>query len=45
MVYDLTLKGHSFVEIFTFGGELEEDGNEDKLAPKVEAIKDWQAAL
>jgi len=40
MVYELTPQGHSFVETFTFGGDLEEDGNEDKLAPKVEAIKD-----
>jgi nitrogen fixation protein NifX len=40
MVYDLTPQGHTFVETFTFGGDLQEDGNEDKLAPKVEAIKD-----
>jgi nitrogen fixation protein NifX len=40
MVYDLTAEGSTFVETFTFGGELEEDGNEDKLGPKVEAIKD-----
>ena len=40
MVYDLTPQGHTWVETFTFGGELEEDGNEDKLAPKVEAVKD-----
>ena len=40
MVYELTPGGATFVETFTFGGDLEEDGNEDKLAPKVEAIKD-----
>ena len=40
MVYDLTIEGATFVETFSFGGELQEDGNEDKLAPKVEAIKD-----
>ena len=40
MVYELTPDGATFVETFTFGGELEEDGNEDKLAPKVEAIRD-----
>ena len=40
MVYDLTAEGAIFVETFTFGGDLEEDGNEDKLGPKVEAIKD-----
>lgn len=40
MVYDLTPDGHSFVETFSFDGELLEDGNEDKLSPKIEAIKD-----
>jgi nitrogen fixation protein NifX len=40
MVYDLTPQGHTFVETFTFDGDLQEDGNEDKLAPKIEAIKD-----
>ena len=40
MVYDLTIDGATFVETFTFGGALEEDGNEDKLGTKVEAIKD-----
>ena len=33
MVYHLTLNGHTFVETFTFGSDLQEDGNEDKLAP------------
>ena len=32
--------GYDFVETITFDGELQEDGNEDKLAPKLEAIKD-----
>ena len=32
--------GYDFVETFTFDGDLQEDGNEDKLAPKIEAIKD-----
>ena len=40
MVYDLTTEGHSLIETFTFGGLLEEDGDEDKLTPKLEAIKD-----
>ncbi len=40
MVYDLTPRGHSFVKTFTFDGDLLEDGNEDKLSPKIEAIKD-----
>ncbi len=39
-VYEITPEGHSFVETFEFSGELEEDGNEDKLVPKLEAIKD-----
>lgn len=40
MVYELTAKGHAFVETFSFGADLQEDGNEDKLGPKVDAIKD-----
>lgn len=39
-VYDVTPQGYRPVETFTFGGTLEEDGNEDKIGPKVEAIKD-----
>ncbi len=39
-VYDVTPDGYRFVENFEFGGKLEEDGDEDKLAPKLEAIKD-----
>jgi nitrogen fixation protein NifX len=39
-VYDVTPAGYAFVENFEFGGKLEEDGDEDKLAPKLEAIKD-----
>ena len=40
VVYNVTPEGHSFVESFDFGDKLEEDGDEDKLAPKLEAIKD-----
>ncbi len=40
VVYDVTPEGHRFVESFDFGDKLEEDGDEDKLAPKLEAIKD-----
>jgi nitrogen fixation protein NifX len=40
VVYDVTPHGHSLVESFEFGDKLEEDGDEDKLAPKLEAIKD-----
>ena len=32
--------GHKFLEAIQFDGDLKEDGNEDKLAPKIEAIKD-----
>ena len=39
-VYDITPEGYDFVETFTFAGDLQEDGNEDKLAPKIEAVKD-----
>lgn len=39
-VYDVTATGYSFVETFHFGEDLAEDGNEDKLAPKLEAIQD-----
>ena len=39
-VYDVTPEGYHFVENFEFGGKLEEDGDEDKLAPKLAAIKD-----
>jgi nitrogen fixation protein NifX len=40
VVYDVSPAGHHFVERFEFGDKLEEDGDEDKLAPKLEAIKD-----
>ena len=39
-VYEIAPEGHRFVEVFQFEGDLQEDGNEDKLAPKIEAIKD-----
>ncbi|MCI4677114.1 nitrogen fixation protein NifX [Rhodoblastus acidophilus] len=39
-VYELDENGYSFLEAFTFDGDLQEDGNEDKLAPKIEAVKD-----
>jgi len=39
-VYDVTPEGYQFVQDFGFGGDLTEDGNEDKLAPKLDAIKD-----
>ena len=39
-VYDVTADGYTYVDNFEFGGKLEEDGDEDKLTPKLEAIKD-----
>jgi len=39
-IYDLEPEGHHFLEAVEFEGDLKEDGDEDKLAPKIEAIKD-----
>jgi len=39
-IYELDENGHSFLETISFDGDLQEDGNEDKLAPKIEAVKD-----
>lgn len=39
-IYDVSADDSSFVESIVFDGDLQEDGNEDKLAPKLEAIKD-----
>ena len=39
-VYEIDAAGYRFVQAFPFGEDLAEDGNEDKLAPKLEAIRD-----
>lgn len=39
-VYDVSTDGYSFVESLRFDGDLKEDGNEDKLLPKIEALHD-----
>ena len=39
-IYDVSPQGHRFLKAIEFNGDLQEDGNEDKLAPKIEAIKD-----
>jgi nitrogen fixation protein NifX len=39
-IYEISPEGHRFLEAVQFAGDLQEDGNEDKLAPKIEAIKD-----
>lgn len=40
VIYDVGPGGHVFLKAVQFDGDLREDGNEDKLAPKIEAIKD-----
>ena len=39
-VYDVTSTGFEFLETIEFSGNLQEDGNEDKLVPKVAALAD-----
>lgn len=39
-IYEVSPQGYHFLEAVQFGGELEEDGNEDKLTPKLAAIED-----
>ncbi|MCA1384275.1 MULTISPECIES: nitrogen fixation protein NifX [unclassified Bradyrhizobium] len=39
-IYDVTPSGHVFLKAVEFEGDLKEDGNDDKLAPKIDAIKD-----
>lgn len=39
-IYELTPTGHQFLESVQFDGDLKEDGDEDKLAPKLDVIKD-----
>ncbi|MBD2180551.1 nitrogen fixation protein NifX [Planktothrix sp. FACHB-1355] len=39
-VYEVSPEGYEFVDNLTFGGDLKEDGNEDKLVPKLEAVSD-----
>lgn len=40
LVYEVDGSGHRFVESFDFGDKLQEDGDEDKLAPKLAVIHD-----
>ncbi len=39
-IYEISGDASHLVEAVQFDGDLQEDGNEDKLAPKLEAIKD-----
>lgn len=40
VVYDMTQDTCDLVKTYIFDGILEQDGNEDKLSPKIDAIKD-----
>ncbi len=39
-VYEVDQNGYQFLETLVFDGNLNEDGNEDKLLPKIEALHD-----
>ena len=39
-VYDVSSEGYNFLNTVEFGGDLKEDGNEDKLVPKINAVAD-----
>jgi nitrogen fixation protein NifX len=39
-VYEINAEGYKFLKTLTFEGDLKEDGNEDKLVPKLEALQD-----
>ncbi len=39
-VYEVSTEGYQFLKTLTFDGDLKEDGNEDKLLPKIEALQD-----
>ncbi|OCQ90398.1 nitrogen fixation protein NifX [Oscillatoriales cyanobacterium USR001] len=39
-VYEVNQENYQFVETLKFEGDLKEDGNEDKLLPKIEALSD-----
>ncbi|MDY6939929.1 MAG: nitrogen fixation protein NifX [Cyanobacteriota bacterium] len=39
-VYEVDTDGYTFLETLEFQGDLKEDGNEDKLEPKLKALHD-----
>ncbi len=39
-IYEIGPEGYHLLEAIAFDGDLQEDGNEDKLSPKLEAISD-----
>lgn len=40
VIYEINAESCRFADCIEFKGNLEEDGNEDKLGPKLEAVKD-----
>lgn len=39
-IYEISPEGYRLLEAVQFDGDLQEDGNEDKLTPKLETIAD-----
>jgi nitrogen fixation protein NifX len=39
-LYDVSTDGFNFLNTIEFNGDLQENGNEDKLVPKIEALAD-----
>lgn len=39
-VYEISDSGYQFLETLTFDGDLKQDGNEDKVTPKLDALAD-----
>ncbi|MEA5550609.1 nitrogen fixation protein NifX [Anabaena cylindrica UHCC 0172] len=39
-VYEISDDGYEFLETLKFEGDLKEDGNEDKITPKLDALND-----
>ena len=44
-VYDVSSEGYNFLNTVEFGGNLNQDGNEDKLVPKIEALTDHECTI
>ena len=44
-VYYVSPEGYDFLNTVEFGGNLNEDGNEDKLVPKIEALTDCDCTV
>lgn len=39
-VYEISDEGYEFLKTLSFDGDLKQDGNEDKVTPKLEALAD-----